>query len=153
MTARLAAASALLTACASVGGMRSAPVSEGVSWAFSASAPRAREAACEALRSYGLYLLEVGAPEDSAWSVLAQKRRMSLWTHGEYVRVTVLPPDSTGLTPAYFLTKRVLGTDITASGDWSRRLIARMQEVLSGRRELRAEPCRVKPAARSAAGR
>ncbi len=151
MKAWLAAGPALLAACASVGGMRAAPVSEGASWAFPAPASRAREAACEALRSYGMYLLEVGAPADSAWSVLAQKT--SIWSYGEYVRVTVLPSDSTGFTPAYFLTKRVLGTNITASGDWSRRLIGRMQEVLSGRRELRAEPCQVKPAARAAAGR
>lgn len=151
MRAWLTAAPALLGACASVGGMRAAPATEGASWAFSAPASRTREAACEALRSYGMYLLEVGAPGDSAWSVLAQKT--SLWSYGEYVRVTVLPSDSTGLTPAYFLTKRALETNITASGDWSRRLISRMQEVLAGRRELRAEPCLVKPAARAAVGR
>ena len=151
MRAWLAATPALLAACASMGGMRAAPATEGASWAFSAPASRAREAACEALRSYGMYLLEVGAPEDSAWSVLAQKT--SLWSYGEYVRVTVLPSDTTGLTPAYFLTKRVLETNISASGDWSRRLISRMQEVLAGWREVRAEPCQVTPAARAAASR
>lgn len=147
----LTAAPALLAGCASVGGMRAAPATEGASWAFSAPASKAREAACEALRSHGMYLLEVGAPEDSAWSVLAQKT--SLWSYGEFVRVTMLPTDSTGLTPAYFLTKRVLATNITASGDWSRRLISRMEEVLAGKREVRPEPCQVKSDARAAASR
>lgn len=147
----IAIAPPLLTACASVGGMRAAPGTEGSSWAFSAPAPKVREAACEALRSYGMYLLEVGAPADSAWSALAQKT--SLWSYGEYVRVTVLPSDSAGLTPAWFLTKRVLATNITASGDWSRRLISRMEEVLAGKRKVRTDPCEVKPAARAAVPR
>jgi hypothetical protein len=147
----LALAPVMLTACASVGGMRAAPATEGASWTFAAPVPRIREAACEALRSYGMYLLEVGAPGDSAWSVLAQKT--SLWSYGEYVRVTVLPQDTAGFTPAYFLTKRAVATNITASGDWSRRLINRMQEVLTGAREVRPEPCEVKPAARAAASR
>lgn len=147
----VAAVPALLAACASMGGMRAAPATEGASWSFAAPATEAREAACEALRSYGMYLFEVGALDDSAWSVLAQKT--SLWSHGEYVRVTLLPSDSTGLTPAYFLTKRVLETNITATGDWSRRLIDRMREVLAGTREARPEPCEVKPAARAAGRR
>ncbi|HSE28459.1 MAG TPA: hypothetical protein VLA95_09540 [Gemmatimonadales bacterium] len=139
-----------LAGCASVGGMRAAPATEGSSWAFSAPAAKVHEAACEALRSHGMYLLEVGRPGDTAWSALAQKT--SLWSYGEYVRVTVLPADSAGLTPAYFLTRRLVATNITASDDWSARLIHRMVDVLAGRREPRENACEITPAARAAAG-
>ncbi len=137
----LALAPLALSACATVGGMRAAPVTEGASWGFSAPVELVRAAACESLRSYGMYLLDVGSPADSIWTVLAQKT--SLWSYGEYVRVTVLPTDAAGMTATYILTKRLLATNFTASDDWSGRLIPRMEEMLRGRREVRAVPCEV----------
>lgn len=137
-----------LTACASVGGMRSAPVTMGTSYGFRFAEPKVREAACEALRSLGMHLLEVGAPAgDSAaptlpsWSALAEKGA-GLASWGEYVRVTVLPTDSTGTTVFYILTRRALETNLTATGDWSPRLINRMGEVLAGRHPARPDACR-----------
>lgn len=137
-----------LAACASVGGMRSAPVALGTSYGFRFPEPKVREAACEALRSHGMHLLEVGppavdsaAPAVASWSALAQKGA-GLASWGEYVRVTVLPTDSTGTTVFYILTRRVLETNVTATGDWSPRLINRMGEVLAGRHPARPEACR-----------
>jgi hypothetical protein len=135
-------ASLLLAGCASVGGMRTAPLNEGASWAVREPEARVREAACESLRSYGMYLLEVGAPADAPWTALAQKT--SLWSYGEYVRVTVLPTDSTGTTVVYLLTRRLLATNVTATNDWSDRLVPRMQEVLAGQRAIRPAPCEPK---------
>lgn len=147
-----------LAACASVGAMRSAPTAEGSSWAFHTPAGEVQQAACEALRSYGMYLLEVdtgpdspGPERDARWSALAQKT--SLWSWGEYVRVTVLPTDSTGVTALYVLTRRVLATNITATDDWSPRLVHRIGEVLAGRHPVRPQPCEVVEVARRAGGR
>ena len=108
-----------LAACASVGGMRTAPPTEGASWSFREPEARVHEAACE-----------------------------SLWSQGEYVRVTVLPADSSGTTVVYLLTKRLVATNVTATSDWSGRLFPRMQEVLAGRRAIRPAPCEVKPGVR-----
>lgn len=136
-----------LTACASMGGMRAAPVAQGASYGFRFPEAEVREAVCEALRSHGMHLLEVGSsagdfptPTVPAWSALAQKGA-GLWSWGEYVRVTVLPTDSTGTTVFYILTRRALATNITATGNWSPRLINRIGEVLAGRHPARADAC------------
>ena len=147
---RILAASPLgLAACASAGGMRTAPLTEGARWTVREPEAQVRQAACESLRSYGMYLLEFGAPTDSVWTVLAQKT--SLWSYGEYVRVTVLPTDSTGTTVVYLLTKRLLASNITATNDWAGRLVPRIQEVLEGRHALRPVPCEVTRGARDTA--
>jgi hypothetical protein len=81
-------ASAFLTGCHTVGGMRTAPVNEGVPHAYAADNGDVTRAAYDAVRSLGLTVEEVKQVDSSTWHVIATAG-LSAFSWGELVRVSV----------------------------------------------------------------
>lgn len=119
------AAVLLLAACATTGGMRSAPLDEGTSRVFAGEYDQVLRAAREAVVEAGLAVEEVDKINDTAWMIIA-KKGMSGWSWGELVRVVVekTGPESTSVRVA---SQRKVATSIAAKGDYSVAILSNIE--------------------------
>ena len=118
------AAAGALAACASVGGMRSAPLELGVVRRYNAELHDAVLAARTALGGSQLEIEEVKQIDDRTWYIIA-KRSSGEWTHGELIRV-VCEEVAEGEVAIRILTRRRIGVELTAKGDWSEELFSQI---------------------------
>jgi len=114
---RILALTVTLGACASVGGMRSAPLTEGVPRTFAAGHTTVLNASREAVVEAGLAIDEVRQVNDRTWMIIA-KKGASGFTWGELVRV-VVQEESPSETMVRVYTQRRMATNVTAKGDYS----------------------------------
>ena len=125
-------ASASLTGCRTVGGMRTAPVNEGVLRSYTADYSDVTRAAYDAVQSIGLTVDEVAQVDPATWHVIANAGA-SAFSWGELVRVSV--QRHPGMPVAvWVLTRRRLATNITAKDDYSPDVFQRMDFTLRLRR-------------------
>ncbi len=121
----LAIFSASVTAaCASVGGMRSAPLDEGVVRHYETDLRTATLASRNALAGSQLEIEEVTQLNETTWSIIA-KRSSGAWTYGELIRI-VCEEISEGDVAIRILTRRRGALNITAKGDWSEELFSQI---------------------------
>jgi len=113
-----------LAACASVGGMRSAPLEQGVVRHYNAELRDAVLAARTALNGSQLEIEEVKQVNDRTWYIIA-KRSSGEWTHGELIRL-VCEEVAEREVAIRILTRRRVGIEFTAKGDWSDELFTQI---------------------------
>ncbi|MEJ2237919.1 MAG: hypothetical protein P8X82_06445 [Gemmatimonadales bacterium] len=118
------AMAATLAACASVGGMRSAPLEQGVVRHYNAELRDAVLAARNALNGSQLEIEEVKQVNDRTWYIIA-KRSSGEWTHGELIRL-VCEEVAEREVAIRILTRRRVGIEFTAKGDWSEELFTQI---------------------------
>jgi hypothetical protein len=116
-------------ACASTGGLRSAPLDQGEVRFYDAPFAVVAPAAREGVLSAGLEVDTISHPDSLTWMIIA-KKGMSLWSYGELVRVVVQQTPE-GAVAVRVVTKRRLATNITARGDWSGRIFERLDQALA----------------------
>jgi hypothetical protein len=121
----------MLAACASVGGMRSAPLEQGVVRHYDAELHDAVLAARVALGGSQLEIEEVRQVNDRTWYIIA-KRSSGEWTHGELIRVVCEEMGERDVA-IRILTRRRVGIEFTAKGDWSDELFTQIALELSSR--------------------
>jgi hypothetical protein len=122
-------ASASLTGCRTVDGMRTAPLNEGVARSYAADYGDVTRAAYQAVQSLGLTVEEVRQIDPATWHVIATAGP-SAFSWGELVRVSVqrLPAMPVAV---WVLTRRRVVTNITAKDDYSPDIFQRMDFTLS----------------------
>ena len=113
-----------LVACASVGGMRSAPLEQGVVRHYEAELHDAVFATRTALGGSQLEIEEVKQIDNRTWYIIA-KRSSGEWTHGELVRVVCEEVAERDIA-IRILTRRRVGVEFTAKGDWSEELFSQI---------------------------
>ncbi len=118
-----------LGACASVGGMRTAPIEQGVVRHFDAELRDAVLASRAALGGSQLEIEEVRQIDGRTWYIIA-KRSSGEWTHGELIRV-VCEEVAERDVAIRILTRRRVGIEFTAKGDWSDELFSQIALELS----------------------
>jgi hypothetical protein len=106
------------SACATVGGMRSAPVEEGIARIFAADVDDVRIAAYNALIGSGLEIEEITETSRDTWMLIAKKPTGG-WSWGELVRVVVSPALDGERTRVTILTRRRSALNVTAKDDYS----------------------------------
>lgn len=111
-------------ACASVGGMRTAPIEEGAVRHFDAELRDAVLASRAALGGSQLEIEEVRQVNDRTWYIIA-KRSTGEWTHGELIRV-VCEEMAERDVAIRILTRRRVAVEFTAKGDWSEELFSQI---------------------------
>ena|ERR1022692_4652163 len=121
-------ASASLTGCRTVDGMRSAPVNEGVARSYAADYTDVTRAAYQAVQSLGLSVEEVKQIDPATWHVIATAG-MSAFSWGELVRVSVQRQPAMPVA-VWVLTRRRLATNFTAKDDYSPEIFQRMDFTL-----------------------
>ena len=106
-----------VVSCATVGGMRSAPLTAGMSRTFNHEYDAVLRAAREAVVDAGFTIEVASEVKPKTWMIIGTKGA-SAWSWGELVRVVVdeAGPDSTTVR---IHTKRKLATNVTAKGDYS----------------------------------
>ena len=135
-------ASASLTGCRTVDGMRTAPLNEGVPRSYAADYGDVTRAAYQAVESLGLTVEEVTQIDPATWHVIATAGA-SAFSWGELVRVSVQRHPAMPVA-VWVLTRRRLATNFTAKGDYSPDVYQRMDFTLSLRRPA-AAPVPVAP--------
>jgi len=116
---------ALIPACATTGGMRSAPVEQGVARAFKGDYDRTLKAARESVVEAGLAIEEVNKVDEKTWMIIAKKGG-SAFSWGEMVRV-VVQNTGTDETTVRVITQRKLATNVTAKGDYSTSILSNLE--------------------------
>lgn len=106
-----------LGACATVGGIATAPPSGGVERIFYARLDSVVTAARQSLVESGLALQTAEELVDGGWKFVGE-RGSSAFSYGELVRV-VVQPVAPRVVSVRVLTQRRLATNITARGDYS----------------------------------
>jgi hypothetical protein len=124
--------SASLTGCGTVGGMRTAPMNEGVLRLYVAGDADVTRAAYEAVQSLGLTVEEVKQVDPTTWHVIATAG-VSAFSWGELVRVSVQRHPAMPVA-VWVLTRRRLITNFTAKDDYSPEIFQKMDFTLSLRR-------------------
>ena len=112
-------------ACATTGGMKSAPITEGVSRSFQGDYDRVLSAARESVVDAGLDIDEVSKVDDKTWMIIA-KKGASAWSWGELVRV-VVQETGPAETSVRVLTERRMATNVAAKGDYSKSIFSGME--------------------------
>ena len=128
-TAMLAlVASASLTGCRTVDGMRTAPVNEGVARSYAADYGDVTRAAYQAVQSLNLTVEEARQIDPATWHVIATAG-VSAFSWGELVRVSVQRHPAMPVS-VWVLTRRRLVTNFTAKDDYSPDIFQRMDSTL-----------------------
>ena len=115
----------VLSACATTGGMRSAPLAQGTPRTFSAEYDKVLKASREAVVEAGLAIEEVTKVNEQTWMIIG-KKGASGFTWGELVRVVVEQTAPTETTVRVY-TQRKLATNITAKGDYSDAILSNIE--------------------------
>ena len=115
----------ILTGCATTGGMRSAPLTEGVSRTFKGDYDRVLKAARESVVEAGLAIDEVNKVDDKTWMIIS-KKGASAFSWGEMIRV-VVQGSGTDETAVRVMTQRKVATNVTAKGDYSTSILSNME--------------------------
>ena len=108
----------ILSACATMAGMRKEPLDAGTARVFTADFSSALQATRRALAGAALVLDDIVYPDDHT-RIFYAKRPSGSHTYGELVRVLVRVSDINEVT-IRVLTKRRAAFNVTAEGDWSR---------------------------------
>jgi hypothetical protein len=117
--------------CRTVGGMRTAPLSEGVQRSYDADYGDVKRAAYEAVYSLGLKVEEVNQIDSDTLRVIATAG-VSAFSWGELVRVSVQRYPAMPVS-VWVLTRRRIVTNFTAKGDYSPDIFQRMDFKLTFR--------------------
>jgi hypothetical protein len=126
---RLATLAVIGTACASTGGMRSAPLDAGEVKFYGAPLAIVAPAARQAVLAAGLEVDTVSQQDSVTWMIIA-KKGMSLFSYGEVVRI-VVHQTTDGAVAVRVFTKRRLATNLTAKEDWSGPIYEELDHILA----------------------
>ena len=137
------AASAFLTGCNTVGGMRTAPVNEGALYSYAADYSDVTRAAYQAVQSLGLTIEEVKQIDPTTWHVIATAG-MSFFSWGELVRVSVQRRSAMPVA-VWILNRRRLVVNVTAKDDYALDILQRMNFTLRLQRRPAAWSASVAP--------
>lgn len=110
--------------CATTGGMRSAPITDGVARTYPGSVQTVLKVARESLVEAGLHIEETNKVDDRTWMVIGRKDATA-FSLGEFVRIVVAQNGSKGST-VRVLTERRSKINVTAKGDYSDTIFSSM---------------------------
>lgn len=130
--------------CASVRGTQDAPLDQGEYRIFAAGVDETRQAAYNALLGTGLRVDEVDRVEPDTWMLVAI-REGGEWTWGEIVRVVVSPEDESH-TRVTVLTRRRVGLNLTAKGDYSDEMFDQIAFQIGAPVNVPTDGCRIRGA-------
>jgi hypothetical protein len=116
--------------CASQSSVQKAPLHAGTSRTFEAAFERTLQVARESVVETGLQIEKVEKVNDENWMIMGHKP-VSGFSWGEYVRVLVTKVDD-AQTAVRVLTKKRLGTNVTAKGDYSVSILSNIELKLMG---------------------
>lgn len=129
--------------CATTAQLRDQPLTAGSVQVFPRRFAEVRDAGCEAIRSYGWQIREVGTPDDTTWWALASRGSdMGLTTMGTVARLVVFD-SRTDRTVALVRSEEALATKLNDRNEWAPKLFYRMSEIMTGQRGIRENPCTV----------
>lgn len=115
----------ILMACASIGGTKSRPLTDGTVQYFQSDVRAAVLASRNALVAAQLEVKEVDELDNGAWMIVAT-RAQGGWTQGEIIRVVVQSTENEGKVGVWILTRRRSAMNLTAKGDWSKELFSQI---------------------------
>lgn len=124
----LLAASILLYGCATSAGLRTAPIQAGTARIFSGEFEQVLKAAKESMLEVGLSVEDSTKVNDHTYLIVGSKG-LSAFSYGELVRLIVEETDPSEITVRVY-TKRRLATNVTAKGDYSKEIFARIESKL-----------------------
>lgn len=126
-----------VTACASIGGLRTEPADMGVTREFQAASTTLAPLVRDILITTGFRINDFTEIEDprvasgsslQSWMVLG-RRKSSTWSYGELVRVVITPQDAqTSLVQV--ITRRRAALNLTAKGDYSDEIFQQLEATL-----------------------
>ena len=114
----------VLSACATMAGMRTEPLDMGVAKVYETDLATAVRATRTALLGSALEIDDVEKLNGMTWMFLA-KRKSGKWTYGELIRVVVQETGEKEVT-VRVLSKRRGALNVTARGDWSDAVFAQL---------------------------
>ncbi len=114
----------LVAGCASMGGLKSEPLDQGVTRYYEATLADAVRSVRSAVTGAGIAIDEVSQVNESTW-MIAGKKSAGAFSWGEIVRVVVQDEGSQGIA-VRILTKRRVATNVTATGDWSNQIFSQL---------------------------
>ena len=112
-----------LSACATMGGLRSEALTAGVAKEFKGTHEEVLQAARESVVSSGLAIEEAFLDPSGAWIIMA-KKGTSKHSLGELVRIVVEPEREEGSVVVRVVTKRRGTLEFYAKGDYSDSIFA-----------------------------
>lgn len=110
--------------CATTGGIKSAPISQGVARSFQHDFNATLKAAQQSIVETGLAIEEAIEIAPATWSIVA-KKGATLMSMGELVRV-VVEEVSPGTTQVRVLTQKRVATNVAARGDYSASILSNL---------------------------
>lgn len=119
-----------LSACATMGGLRSKPLTDGVAKEFEGTHEEVLQAARESIAPSGLNIEEAFLDSSGAWIIMTKKERTSE-TAGELVRIVVEPEREEGPVVVRVLTQRRISFEFWAKGDYSDSIFSAITLALS----------------------
>ena len=129
--------------CATTAQLRDQPLTAGSVQAFPRKFAEVRDAGCEAIRSYGWKIREVGTPDDTTWWALASKGSdMGMTTMGTVARLVVFDSRS-DTTVVLVRSEEALATTLNDRNEWAPKFFYRMSEIMTGQRAISQTPCAV----------
>lgn len=115
-------------ACATVGGLKDEPLTEGVYRPYDASFDEVVKAVPVAIDTVGLTFVEEYSVNDSTTVFLAEKGTSS-WSYGAVVRIVVERVDQQK-TIVRVISKRRMATGVASKGDYSQDVFAALVRLL-----------------------
>ena len=137
--------------CATTAQLRDQPLTAGSIQAFPRRFTEVRDAGCEAIRSYGWQIREVGTPNDTTWWALASRGTDIMTTWGTVARLVVFDSRS-DTTVALVRSEEAAAANFNDRNEWAPKFFYRMGEIMTGQRPVRDNPCAVAGEARGSAG-
>jgi hypothetical protein len=110
-----------LSACASMGGMRTEPIDKGNFRTYRAPLAKVVAASHQAMVGTGISVQEAQELEPGVWMILG-KKGMSAFSYGELIRVVVRKQDR-GQVVVNVISKRRGTFNIFAKGDYSQAIL------------------------------
>lgn len=119
---------ALLAACSTMGGLRSAPLDDGVERVYRADLDDTVAAVKASMTSREFEVRDPTEVAPGTWMILAEKPA-SAFSWGELVRAVVQPDPAGGVAVRIVTKKRATG-NVTARGDWSQPIFDDVAKIL-----------------------
>jgi len=116
--------------CASVGGMRSEPLTAGQAEQFDGTVEQVLAAVRAAVVESDLAVEEANQVDGGSWVIIA-KKGTSFWSWGELVRVVVAPTEQEGKVWVRVTTKRKMSANVSAKGDYSQSIFSSVRLALA----------------------
>jgi len=130
---RLLVLALMTSGCATLGGLRTAPLDAGTATIYAEPLVAVEGAARNAVDAAGLDLAEVSQVDSSTWMLLASSGLSFTGGYGALVGVVAqeLAPDAVAVR---IVTKKRLATDLTARTDWDLDIVSYRNRRLGGKR-------------------